>query len=173
MAQGRKGSTPGPDATVLAALNETIRVLRMGQPVTVACSFAGITKATFHKWLRVGNARPVGDQLRAFADEVAKAREAAKVMALGSVFKGMQKDWKAAAWFLGVTKPAEFGQRVRVTLEEEFTGAIENLESDFADDPQLLGKILASITRRRSGTGNGPPGVEEPGAQPGTDPEPA
>lgn len=144
----------------------------MGQPLSIACSFSGISKPSFYKWSKMGKRKGAPPELVQFSAEVDKAREAARVMAVGSVFKGMQKDWKAAAWFLGVTKPAEFGQKVRVTLEEEFTGAIENLEQDFGDNPELLGKILSSIARRRSRGSNAEAGVEAVIPEPVGDPDP-
>jgi hypothetical protein len=173
VARGKKDSLPMPDAKMLEALGETVRVLRMGQPATVACSFAGIDISSFHKWHAVGKKRPEGDPLRAFADGVAKAKEAATMAALGSVFKGMSKDWKAGAWFLGVTKPAEFGQKVRVTLDEEFSRAVENLELDFSKEPELLARILNSIARRKSDASPGEAGPETHVEGVPRDPEPA
>lgn len=171
MPRGRKG-VPAAPAIDPKKMDEAVRVIRMGQPIIVACRFAGISKTAFFKWVQVGKRRPEGDPLREFAESVAKAKESASVLALGSVFKGMQKDWKAAAWFLGVTKPAEFGQKVRVTLEEEFSSAIENLEQDFSDQPELLGKILASITRRQSRRGEATAGLEAVVGGEEYDPEP-
>lgn len=171
MARGVKGSESVEFRKKDA--DDLVRVLKMGQPLSVALSFSGISKAAYQRWVKFGERANAPEEVRQFTADVAKAKEAAKIMALGSVFKGMGKDWKAGAWFLGVTRPAEFGQKIRVTLEEEFDHAIANLEQDFSDQPELLGKILASIARKESGTGPGAIGTEALVPEPDGDPEPS
>lgn len=135
------------------------RVLNLGMTVRDACAFAGVSKTAFYKWLHLGKSRPPDDPLRKFADAVVRGRTAAKVHAVGQVHAGMKKDWKAAAWLLGVTYPGEFGPKVKVTLEAEFGSALERLKA--ALPPEMYEKALDALAR---GDGEEGEGEDSPGA---------
>lgn len=145
----------------------------MGLTVTEVCRLSVISRDTFYKWVKEGKHREdPQDPVRQFSDAVHRGKLSAKAHALVAVQYGMKKDWKAAAWYLGVTYPRDFGPKVRVTLDQEFGNAISNLEEDFADTPDLLAKVLASLSREPRGRGDAALGPAEPEDSPGTDPEP-
>lgn len=133
MAQGKKGTAGETNITAKVA-DELVRVLEMGQPINVACRFAGISDTTFHKWVKLGAGQPASTLLGGFAVRVSKAKETAKLTALKSVFKGMGHDWKAGAWFLGVTQPKEFGPKIKVTVEAELGAAMERLSKALPEE---------------------------------------
>lgn len=141
MARGQKG-TQDPEVTP-EQLKDLARVLRLGITVKDACVFSGMSQETFYKWKNVGLTRPEGDPLREFADAVTKGRASAKIHALGQVTAGMKRDWKAAAWYLSVTNPKEFGPKVRETLLAEYSTAIERLKE--ALPPEMYAKALAAL----------------------------
>lgn len=168
--KGKVGRPPGPEVTP-EQFKQMAQLLSIGLTVTDVCTVVGISRETFYKWRAVGQqSTDRDDPLRKFADAVAAGKASAKAHALGQVTKGMAKDWKAGAWYLGVTYPQEFGPKVRVTLEKEFGDAVSNLEEDFADQPEVLGKILSSLTRQRSPGSDGPPGPEAVDPESGADP---
>lgn len=159
MARGKKGTRDSELTEKIA--DELVRILRMGQPIKVACSFAGISTETFHNYLRLGKGKPDTHILARFSVEVSKAKEAARILAVGSVFKGMQKDWKAAAWFLGVTNPKDFGPKIRVTLEAEFESAMERLKK--ALPPEMYEIAVDALIQGDGAEGEGEDSLGEIG----------
>lgn len=156
MAQGKRG-TSGSNLSQ-RQLEDAAKVIRLGMTVRDACAFAGISHTAFYKSVRIGKTRPLGDSLRDFADAVAKGKTDAKVFAVGQVHAGMRKDWKAAAWLLGVSYPKEFGPKVKVTLETEFAGALERLKA--ALPPEMYEKALDALA---AGDGEEGEGEDSPG----------
>lgn len=126
MAQGRKGTEDVRYDERVAA--ELLKALKLGMLLQDAAAFAGMTRETLYKWRTVGKGKPEGHPLRDFADAVSKARMSAKLHAVGRVTAAMAEDWKAAAWWLGVTDPANYGPQVKVTLEAEFRAALERVQ---------------------------------------------
>jgi hypothetical protein len=142
MARGRKG-TKDPDLTP-KQMEDLARFISLGLTVTDVCILGGISRDTFYKWAAEGKRRTdPDDPIRKFADAVSRGRVSAKASALGHVHLGMKKDWKAAAWLLGVTYPKEYGPKVAITLQSEFTAALERLEKVLP--PEMYDKALAAI----------------------------
>lgn len=111
-------------------------LLRRGMTQTDACDAAGLARSTFYSW--ISRARTLRDriatpdtegpiqpsdltaeevQLLDFLDAVTGARARAKGDALGAIRAGMADDWRAAAWFLERSFPAEYGRRDALLVE--------------------------------------------------------
>lgn len=125
MTRGRRGSSD-PDLTP-KQFEDMARWIRMGLTVKDTCLLTGTTTETFYKWLRIGKERPKSDHLRVFADAVVAGKASAKAAALAQIHMGMKKDWKAAAWFLSVTDPANYGPQIKITVKEELDAVLEKL----------------------------------------------
>lgn len=136
----------GRPLTLTADLaEELVTLLRRGLTQTDACLATGLARSTFYDWLSRGralwdeHADPNGtipsttvakltvEELRLldFSDAVAGARARGKLDALTAIRSGMVDDWRAAAWFLERSFPAEFGRRDHVTVDTDETVRIK------------------------------------------------
>jgi len=125
------------------ALGEQIvKALAAGMLMKDAAEYNGINVDSIYTWVKWGQTRKDPD-LQWFAGEVPKARASAKARAVASVHGAMKKDWKAAAWWLGITDPKHYSQKVRVTLESEFTDALARIQEKLS--PEVYEQVLAAI----------------------------
>jgi hypothetical protein len=134
-----------PTKLTPAIWDEIIRALKAGMLLHDAAEFAGISRDTLSRWMKKGErSADEADEYRQFSDAVAKARSAAKLRAVGAVHAHMTKHWKAAAWWLSVTDPRNYGPKVRVTLEQEFSRALARISKRVSTDvyEQVLDAIL-------------------------------
>lgn len=156
MARGRKG-THEPELT-RKQLEQMALWIRMGLTVTEVCKLSVISRDTFYTWVKEGKKRTdTEDPVRKFSDAVHQGRLSAKAHALTAINLGMMKDWKAAAWYLGVTYPKDFGAKIRVTLDAEYTAALARMKATLP--PEMYELALRAITG-----GEGDAGAEIPGA---------
>lgn len=139
---------------------EILKALRAGMLMQDAAEFAGIHKDTLYTWMAKGAKRTKKeDLLRKFSDDVTKARSEAKFRAVARVHAGMAKDWKAAAWWLGVSDPKNYGPKVRITLEQEFSDALTRIRKRLPLD--VYEKVLDAITEGDGGEGESSPAPGE------------
>jgi hypothetical protein len=134
---------------------EVIKALNAGMLLQDAAEFAGIHRDTLHTWLTKGAKRrnPL-DALRAFSDEVRRARMSAKLRAVAYVHGAMKENWKAAAWWLQVTDPKHYGPKIRVTLEQEFTDALARISKRLP--AEVYEQVLDAILEDSGGAGESP-----------------
>ena len=85
-----------------------VRGVSIGLPVKVAASLAGVSSSTVHEWLRWGKSNR-SPALASFTEQVNRARAEAVCEAVGTIWRAGDKDWKAAAKWLELLHPAEFG----------------------------------------------------------------
>ena len=85
-----------------------VRGVSIGLPVKTAASLAGIAPSTAFEWLRDGK-RNRSPALATFAERVSQAKVSAVCEAVGTIWRAGDKDWKAAAKWLELLHPAEFG----------------------------------------------------------------
>lgn len=137
---------------------EILKALKVGMLVQDAWTFAGVPESTYYDWVEMG-ARQKSGPLREFSEAVSKARSSAKLRAVGAVHTGMSKDWKAAAWWLGVTDPKNYGPKIRVTLEQEFSDALARIKQRVS--PEVFETVLDAIVSGGSMEGEGTPGGGE------------
>ncbi len=110
----------------------------MGVFLETAVQFAGISKETFHDWIRKGRTRPNSIYGR-FSDAVLKAGADAIVRKVSYVDTAGKSDWRAAAWHLERLS-SQFANKQSIKVEDENTPAEK---SSFTD--QDLHKVLCDI----------------------------
>lgn len=133
-----------------------VNACRGGSPLKHAAAMAGVSERSVHRYIERGerywSAIEAGEVPNAddepfarFAADVDEARAAARVHAVATVVSAFTDDWRAAAWFLERTLPAEFGRRVVVEADEAEQGEA-SLDAMHA---QALA-LVAEVERRRS-----------------------
>lgn len=137
--------------------SRVLDAFKLGALVQDAAAFAGVTRQCLHDWMKRGALRPIGDPLRDFVDAVSQQRSSTKVQTVGKVLLAASRDWKAGAWWLGVTDPKNYGPKIRVTLEEEFTNALQRIEKRLP--PDVFTAVLQAIAE-----GDGPEDAAGPEA---------
>ncbi len=103
---------------------EALARMASGDTMAVALRIVSIAGATFRGWM-AGS-----PQLSLMVDE---ARAETETRLLGSIRNKAEGDWKAASWYLGRLRPAEFGQ-VDSAIAPKITIAID-LAPPRAPDP--------------------------------------
>ena len=95
--RGRRPLLDGPKKeTFLAAV-------RAGVRLPAAARYAGVSPKSANEWLRRGHGvdgRPAIEPYVSFAEEVERAQAEAEVHAVATVRQAMQRNWRAAAWWL-------------------------------------------------------------------------
>lgn len=142
----RRGGRPTKFTPQLGA--EVLKALQVGMLLQDAAQFAGVHRDTLGSWVRQGARKPHPHPLREFSDAFSKGRMSGKFRALARIHAGMAKDWKAAAWWLGVTDPKNYGPKVRVTLEQEFSDALARIAKRLPEDVYEL--VLDAILEEDS-----------------------
>lgn len=130
--------TPEARERILQALRTTTTTIER------AAHFAGVPLSTFHNWCAKGREQKSGEY-RDFLEAVEKARATRVVTFEAQIAKAGQKDWKAVAWLLERSMPKEYGQRVRLLVEEELTQAMARLKAALAEHPECLEKALGAL----------------------------
>lgn len=132
---------------------EVLKYLRTGMVVQDAAQLAGIHKDSIYTWAAKGRKPGAPPELKDFAVAFPKARMTAKSRALTCVNLAMTKNWKAAAWFLGVSDPKNYGPKVRVTLDQEFNDALARIRAKVP--AEVYEQVLAAVVEDEDGGGVG------------------
>jgi hypothetical protein len=112
--------------------------IRMGVFVETAACFAGISKETWHAWLKKGAKEP--DSIyKHFSDSILKASADAIMRKVNYVDKAAATDWRAAAWHLERLSD-RFAQKAVIKHEDDNTPADK---SSFSGEN--LHKLLCDI----------------------------
>jgi transposase len=123
-----------------------VTAIRAGNYAEPAARSAGISPATYYRWLKRGEKAPPGIY-REFLEEVRRAESEAEVHAVAVIRKAMGDDWRAAAHYLERRYPDRW--RRRESLEHEGASPVV-LTADHLADPKTR-KELREITRRIAG----------------------
>lgn len=90
------------DHAKLKVVSTILRRIAGGDTQGVACRVAGVSVSVFNAWRR---------RSEAFSLLVDQASAGTESALLGSIRDKAQSDWKAASWYLGRLRPAEFGSQ--------------------------------------------------------------
>lgn len=131
-------------ARLTRAVQEKITsALALGVYRKDAAAFAGISDATFRRWMKRGMKEATGIYAE-FRTAVLDAESRAKVLAMGCVTKAIREgDWKAAAWFLERKWPQEYGDRTQLFLVGKALEAME-AAAEAAGTPLPVGALEQS-----------------------------
>jgi transposase len=131
--------TPEVEERIVAAI-------RAGNYAEPAARSAGISPATYYRWLKRGEEASRGIY-RAFHDAVRRAEAEAEVHAVAVIRRAMGDDWRAAAHYLERRYPDRW--RRRETVEHEGERRLVVSTPDVAD-PKTR-EELRELTRRIAG----------------------
>lgn len=117
--------------------------VRAGNYLSTAAAKVGIKPDLLRQWRQ---------RYPDFHDDIEKARaegEAAaleKIQTIGLGDETSKPDWKAYAWILERGFGARWGQKVTVEVQQQFDAALKRLQAEFFDEPQILIRILETIS---------------------------
>ena len=144
MAKGKK--TGGRRTKLTPEVREKIvKAIRAGNYAYVAAEYAGISSATFYRWLQLGNDAKRG-VYREFLEAVKKAEGEAEVRAVAIIQKHMEDNWQAAMTYLERKFPDRWGRRDRLRVDLNPKEALEELLSLSADE---LEEAVQAAARNR------------------------
>lgn len=83
--------------------------LKVGAPIRIACGYAGIDEATYHRW---------NERFPDFREATTRARYGQAVRNLALIQKAAPQDYRAALEALRMSFPAEFAKRLEISTEE-------------------------------------------------------
>lgn len=112
---------PHPTKKTTEIMDAIVASVRNGAFATHAAGACGIGRRTLYDWL---------SQDEEFALRVNEARDAATNESVRILRAHGDKDWRAHAWFLERTRPAEFREQKDLAVTGELT-----LEQVLFDDP--------------------------------------
>lgn len=146
-----------------------LQALSVGTPVELATTAAGVSYATFRRWLKRGERETKGEY-REFYRAVAESRGRALTRWLAIIDKQAQGgDWKAAAWKAEHAFPEFFGKtqidlKTSGKIQHEVAGKVQiDLTKVPEEDLKALERILAKQQDAAAGP-DAPPGQGGAGA---------
>ncbi len=102
-------------------VQETIvQLLRTGNWAVTAASMAGVTRSTYERWIKQGEAdveAGIESPHAAFARACARASAQAEAVRVFRIQQAAERDWRADAWWLERRFPRRWGERVVQELE--------------------------------------------------------
>lgn len=101
--------TPETKHKLLTALKATV-------PRVAACVYAGISRATFYRWMKYADEQPKSNFAK-FKLEVEEAEQHALANMTLGMYMDSKKDWRARAWIMERRWPKDWGKRETVTHE--------------------------------------------------------
>ncbi len=110
--------TGRPSKLTNEVMMDLVLSLSAGLSVRKACQLAGIGRSTFKDWMARGRLRPDdrssgGVLYGEFRRRIDRARVTGPVEAKIRIRKHSQEHWRAAAWFLERSQPADYGRAKR------------------------------------------------------------
>lgn len=99
--------------------------LRHGMTRTAAAGAAGVTRATFYRWL--------DDET--FRDEVEKAESQAEAAYTFVVATAAPKNWQAAAWWLERRRYQDYARRDSLEVKMDLRAEVTKLAAELGLDP--------------------------------------
>ena len=130
--------------------------IRIGTPVRIAVTTAGVSEQTFYSWINRGMAErerlklvkgaksnPTEVIFLKFLEQVEQAKAEAVTKKVAVIAKsGNEGDWRAAAWWLERQMPEEFGRTDRVEIGGTDGGAIR-IQVEMGELENKIAKVLA------------------------------
>ena len=132
-----------------------VAAIRAGNYAEPSARSAGISPATFYRWMERGEKQRRGIY-HDFYEEVRRAEADAEVEAVARVRKGMADDWRACMNFLERRYPKRWRRRE----SHEHSGGLDlQVGAEMLDDPETrraLREALRAAGRARAGESTRP-----------------
>jgi hypothetical protein len=130
--------------------------IRIGTPVRIAVTTAGVSEQTFYSWINRGMAErerlklikgakenPTEVVFLKFLEQVEQAKAEAITKKVAVIAKsGNEGDWRAAAWWLERQMPEEFGRTDRVEIGGT-NGEPIKIQVEMGELENKIAKVLA------------------------------
>lgn len=107
----RPGRPPKLTPELIAKIAE---VVRAGCYLDTASRYCGVSKASFHDWMKRGHEQKRGIY-RQFLDALEQAQAAADVRDHARLMKAGEKDWRSIAEHLRLRNPDRYSRRTELT----------------------------------------------------------
>jgi hypothetical protein len=88
-----------------------LNAVRAGASMGEAATVAGISRRSLHRWIARGEGHDADPRFRSSPTRSRAPRAEAKVGAVAQIRRAMGDDWRAAAFYLERTDPANWGRR--------------------------------------------------------------
>ena len=96
--------------------------IRLGNDKKVAAALAGISEATFYRWIEMANEDRPKKEYREFQESVQRAEAEAEVTRIARITQAADNGtWQAASWWLERKFPERWGRNDKI--RQEITGA--------------------------------------------------
>jgi hypothetical protein len=121
-------------------IDEIVLMVKMGNYLETAAAYAGIHKATLHRWLkrgreeieRINNSSNKASKIRKseelyvdLCDSVEKSLAEAEIRDVQIIYNACKADWKASAWRLERKYPERWGHKEQHEITGKDGGAVE------------------------------------------------
>lgn len=93
---------------------QIVEALEAGNSIANACSLAGIVESTYHLWVERGDDGE--EPFSEFSELTRRARARGQQKRVKAITTAEDDDWRAAAWFLERSDPANWGRRDAVDV---------------------------------------------------------
>jgi hypothetical protein len=113
--------------------SKLIDALRAGATRRDAALYAGVSEATFHRWMQraeADDAEQVESTHTAFREQVQRAEAEARVQAVFVIRRAMLTEWRAALEYLKRRAPHDWSDRVEVHTRGEVAVMHQQLSPD-------------------------------------------
>ena len=111
-----------------------LQALQAGNYQDTACHYAGISPATFYRWMAESELPDADPELLAFREEVNKSRADAEARNIALIQQAAQGGtWQAAAWWLERSFPSKWGRYQRVDTNVVIEAADPEREREFEE----------------------------------------
>jgi hypothetical protein len=128
-----------------------VTAIRAGNYAEQAASAAGISPATYYRWMKAGEKAPHGHK-RDFYEAVKSAEAEAEVYAVAIIRKAMADDWRAAAHYLERRYPKRWRRHETHELTAEGRITTEHLaDAKTRRELREIARRLTSARPERSG----------------------
>lgn|SRR5215471_917121 len=128
-----------------------------GNYLEAAAGYAGISRATFWRWMERGERERTG-QYRAFRDAIREAEARAEVRMVAQWQQAIPEDWRAAAEFLARRFPDRWARRDHLDVSADVRQA---MTFEPTNDPRVVDagvRFLALAARSSDSSGEDEPG---------------
>jgi transposase-like protein len=135
------------------AKQRIVAAIRAGNYAETSARSAGISPATYYRWLKRGADEEAGIY-RELLDEVRLAEADAEVHAVATIRKAMPKDWRAALAYIERRYPDRWRRRDADSASPGASGDAERLDLKQLTDAELrqLRRIHRRINERSEGS---------------------
>jgi transposase len=137
-------------------MERVVRAVRAGNYPEAAARAAGISPATYYRWMKEGEKASRGIK-REFHDAIRQAEAEVEVEIVARILKAVPEDWRAGITFLERRHSGRWGRR----QAHEHTGpggAPLRLREELFNDPETrkaLNEVLRHAGRARAGGAGG------------------